>query len=59
MSMDMRNSLFIWFGILILGGALSHLISKYCAMATLTIWIILFLKDIHVDPDKAFSKYIK
>ncbi len=59
MSLDTRNSLFLWFGILLLGGVLSYFISKYIAIIAMGIWIILFFKDVHIDPDKAFAKYIR
>lgn len=55
----MRNSLFLWCTILLLGTVLSHLYSDYYAIIAFIIWIILFLKDVRIDPDKAFSKYRK
>lgn len=59
MSLDMKNSLFIWAVILLLGGVGSYFISKYFAYIAIVIWIILFFKDVHIDPNKAFNKYKK
>jgi len=59
MSMDMRNSLFLWFIILSLGAFFSYLISKYFAAVAIVTWLIIFLKDVHIDAEKAFEKYKK
>ncbi|WP_315122002.1 DUF3784 domain-containing protein [uncultured Clostridium sp.] len=59
MSIDMRNSFFLWFGILFLGAALSYFSSNVFAMIAIVIWIILFFKDVHLDLEKAFGKYKK
>lgn len=59
MSIDMRNSFFLWFGIILLGAILSFFFSKYYAIISILIWIILFFKNVHLDPDKAFGKYKK
>ncbi|EQB86122.1 hypothetical protein J2Z44_002719 [Clostridium punense] len=59
MSLDMRNCLFIWSMILLLGAFLSYCISKYCAIMIILIWIILFFKEVHIDSEKAFGKYRK
>jgi hypothetical protein len=59
MSIDMRNDLFTWTGILLLGAILSYFISDYYALIAFIIWIILFLKGVHIDIEKAFSKYRK
>ena len=58
-SVDMRNSLFIWAIILFLGAILSYYISKYCAIIASIIWIVIFFKDVHIDSEKAFIKYKK
>lgn len=57
MSMDMRNSFFIWFLVFALGGLLSYVISQYFALGSFIIWLVLFLKEVHLDPKKAFDKY--
>ncbi len=59
MSIDMRNSLFLWSIILFSGAILAHFISKYCAIIAIVIWLILFFKDVHIDSEKAFGKYRK
>ena len=58
-SVDMRNSLFIWAIILFLGAILSYYISKYCAIIAIIIWIVIFFEDVHIDSEKAFRKYKK
>lgn len=59
MSIDMRNSLFIWAIVLFLGAVSSNYISKYCSIIALVIWLIMFLKDVHMDMKIAFEKYRK
>jgi hypothetical protein len=59
MSANMRNSFLLWFGILFLGAVLSYFYSKIFAMIAIGIWLILFLKDVHLDTEKAFNKYKK
>lgn len=59
MSIDIRNSLFLWAIILFLGAILTYFISKYCAIIAIVIWLIIFFKDVHIDSEKAFEKYKK
>ena len=59
MSIDMRNSLFIWAIILFLGAILSYYISKYCAIIAIVIWLVIFIKHFYIYPEKAFEKYKK
>jgi hypothetical protein len=59
MSIDAKNDFFTWSGILLLGTFLSHFFSDYYAIIAIIIWVILFFKGVHIDPDKAFSKYRK
>ncbi|GAA0070944.1 hypothetical protein UT300003_24680 [Clostridium sardiniense] len=59
MSIDMRNSFLLWAIILFLGAILSYFISNYFAIIAIIIWVILFIKDVHIDPEKAFRKYRK
>lgn len=54
---DMRNTSFLWAGIM-LTGALASLISPYFAIAAYISWVIVFFKDVHMDPHKAFEKYL-
>ena len=57
MSKDMRNSFLIWSIILLLGGITSYFINEYFAIFSMIIWVILFIKDVHIDPEKGFDKY--
>lgn len=57
--LDMRNDFFIWGSIMILGCVLSHFISFYCGIIAIIIWVVLFFKDVNLDPEKAFEKYKK
>lgn len=57
MSIDMRNSLFLWTTILFSGAIFGYFISKYCAIIVIVIWLIVFFKDVHIDAEKAFEKY--
>lgn len=56
---DNRNALFLWGGIMLVGAVLSQAVSQYAAIAAWIIWIVLFLKEVHLDADKAFAKYKK
>lgn len=56
-SKDMRNSFLIWSIILLLGAITSYFINEYFAIFSMIIWVILFIKDVHIDPEKAFDKY--
>jgi len=57
MSKDIRNDFFLWSGILFTGAALSWLFNKYFGAASIAVWIFLFLKNVHLDTDKAFGRY--
>lgn len=59
MSRDQRNAFLIWAVIMGLGAVLSCSISKYMAVAAFAVWLLLFLKDVHLDEEKAFGKYRK
>lgn len=56
---DMRNSCFLWMGIMLAGAVLSYLVTSYMAIGAYLIWGILFFKDVHMDARKAFAKYLK
>lgn len=58
MSKDMRNSFTLWTFIMLIG-ALASLHSGYAAIAAYVIWLILFFREVHLDPHKAFDKYLK
>lgn len=57
MSIDQRNSFLIWTGIFAVGAILSYFLNEYISIAAFVVWLILFFKDVHMDPDKAFDKY--
>ena len=57
MSKDVSNNFFIWFAVFYLGAILSHFISSYIAIGAFIIWLVLFIKDLHLDNEKAFLKY--
>ena len=54
---DKRDNFFIWFLLCLTGGILSHFFSGYISIIVFIIWIILYIKDINIDAEKAFSKY--
>ena len=56
-SLDMRNSFFLWAMILFIGALFSYFISSYFAIPAFIIWLILFFKDVHISATKAFEKY--
>lgn len=57
MSQDMRNSFLVWSLIFGFGALLSYGISSYMALVSFAVWLLLFLKDVHLDAKKAFEKY--
>lgn len=57
-SKDIRNQCFIWSILMFVGVVLSFAISPYMAIPTFIIWFFLFIKDTHIDPYKAFKKYL-
>ncbi len=57
MSKDMRNSLFVWCVIFVVGGVLSYCISQYITVISFVIWLILFFREVNFDTEKAFEKY--
>ena len=56
-SLDMRNSFFLWAMILFIGALFSYFVSPYFAIPAFIIWLILFFKDVHISAKKAFEKY--
>ena len=56
---DMRNQCFIWSGVMFAGAVAAFFLSPYSAIPALVVWLVLFLKQIHFDVDKAFEKYKK
>lgn len=56
-SRDVRNQCFLWSAIMC-GGAVLSLVTPYMAIPAYVIWIVLFFRDVHFDPHKAFEKYL-
>lgn len=59
MSRDQRNMFLIWAAIMAAGAVLSLLVSQYMAAAAGAVWLIVFFKEVHLDVEKAFAKYIR
>ena len=57
-SKDIRNQCFLWSAVMLVGTLLSFFITPYMAVPTFVIWLVLFFKDAHIDPHKAFEKYL-
>lgn len=59
MSRDQRNMFLIWAAIMGAGAVLSLLVSAYMGAAAGAVWLIMFFREVHLDADKAFAKYLK
>lgn len=59
MSRDQRNMFLIWAAIMAAGSVLSLFVSQYMAAAAGAVWLIAFFKEVHLDAEKAFAKYMK
>lgn len=59
LSKDYRNIVLIWAIIQGTGAVSAYCISQYTAVIAFIIWFIVFLKDVHLDEEKAFGKYKK
>lgn len=57
-SQDVRNQCFAWAGLMLAGALLSCFFSSYMAIPTFMIWLYWLFKDIHLNPRKAFEKYL-
>ncbi len=55
---DIRNNCFIWSALMLAGTVLSYFVTPYMAIPTFIIWLVLFIKDAHIDAHKAFEKYL-
>ena len=53
---DIRN-LYFQLALLLFAGALLTLIRQWIAIPIFLLWIICFLKDVHLDRNNAFDKY--
>lgn len=59
MSRDQRNEFLIWAGIWGAGAVLSFCFTQYMAILAFVVWLVVFLKNVHLDEEKAFGKYRK
>ena len=59
LSIAQRNMLLFWVVIFFFGALLSWLVTPYLAFAAFAVWLVLFFREVHSDPDKAFAKYKK
>ena len=57
LSINRRNAFFIWTVIFAIGAIASFFITPYAAIIAFAAWIILFFRDVHFDPEKAFMKF--
>lgn len=58
-SAGQRNALLAWAGVMGAGALLSALVSAYLAVAAALVWLVLLMRDVHTDTEKAFAKYKK
>lgn len=54
---DMRNHFLLYSIIFIVGTILTYLFSLVFGIISIIIWVILFIKSIKLDTDKALKKY--
>ncbi|WP_242867746.1 DUF3784 domain-containing protein [Clostridium sp. Marseille-P299] len=59
MSKDMRNFWLICSGIFFVGAITTLLLGMSFFWISIFVWLIYFLKNVHLDEEKAFSKYKK
>lgn len=57
MSRDQRNAFFIWAGIFGAGALLCYVVSSWCVIVAVIVWLIVFFRNVHMDPYQAFQKY--
>lgn len=57
MSRDMRNTLFLWAVIWMVGAAGVYFVSVHSVWIAGIVWLAVFFKDVHLDNEKAFGKY--
>jgi hypothetical protein len=57
MSKDHMKAMLLWTIIMAAGALLSFAISQYFAVLAFGIWLVMFLKDAHINAEKAFGKY--
>ncbi|EHI99630.1 hypothetical protein CDLVIII_3045 [Clostridium sp. DL-VIII] len=54
-----RNFFFIYSVIYFIGATASIFFGKLCFWIAFLVWLIYFLKNVHLTPEKAFDKYKK
>lgn len=58
MAKDMKNSYLLYSVIMLLGAVFSVILSPYLAVAAYIIWGYFFFREVHLDPHRAFEKYL-
>ena len=58
MSREHRNAFLIWAAIQGAGAILSYCFMQYSAIGAFVIWLIVFFKDVHLEEEKAFGRYL-
>ncbi|WP_315066855.1 DUF3784 domain-containing protein [uncultured Clostridium sp.] len=59
LSKDERNFFFICSVIYLIGAIASIFFGKLCFWIAFLVWLLYFLKNVHLTPKKAFDKYKK
>lgn len=57
LSRDMRDQCFTWSAVMAAGAVSSYFVTPYMAVPAFVIWLILFFKEVRLDPEKGFEKY--
>lgn len=54
---DASRQFFGWGALFLAGAVLCLLVSPYMAIPVYGIWFVLFFRNVHLTPEKAFEKY--
>lgn len=54
---DASRQFFCWGALFLAGAALCLLVSPYMAIPVYGIWFVLFFRNVHLTPERAFEKY--
>lgn len=57
MSLDMRNMFFWWTCIMLVGAIASYYLSQFIALFICILWLILFIREVDWNGEKAFENY--
>lgn len=57
MAKDCRNNFALWSVVMLIGALGSWFFSAYFAVGAYIVWLVLFFREVHMDAEKAFSKY--